>query len=237
MDILRDDNVNLLRDTTPEIPQMGDFGADVTAPSRLDVLPDGREVVVIGDPQGDKAFTHKQGEHNLLGYEGTCGLCSCENVLRSFGLDVTESDITVFAAERGLCDTGNPDPRQNGGTTAEWQAEILTRHGIPASASRGGSLEDLAANIEQGRGVIAEVDAGVIWDEPSFSNWLGQPNHAIAVTGVARDPMTGDIRGFFINDSGTGKAAQFVDASVMNEAWVQAGGEQVVTAEDRPYVS
>jgi hypothetical protein len=234
MDMLSDDD--LLRDAAKEVPQLSDFGADVEIPSQVDVLPDGREVVIIGDPDGDKAFTHKQGD-NWLGYEGTCGLCSCENVLKSFGLDVTETDIVTFAAQRGLCGTDDPDPRQNGGTTAEWQSEILTRHGIPASASYGGSLEDLAGNIEQGKGVIAEVDAGVLWDQPSYSNWSGQPNHAITVTGVARDPMTGDVQGFFINDSGTGKAAQFVEASVMREAWEQAGGTQVVTTESRPFTS
>jgi hypothetical protein len=234
MDMLRDDDLG--RDGAADVPQLSDFSADLEIPSQLDVLPDGRDAVIIGDPEGDKAFTHKQGD-NWLGYEGTCGLCSCENVLRSFGLDVTETDIVTFAAQRGLCGTDDPDPRQNGGTTTEWQAEILTRHGIPASASYGGSMEDLAGNIEQGRGVIVEVDAGVLWERPEYSNWLGQPNHAITVTGVARDPMTGDIQGFFINDSGTGKAAQFVDASVMREAWEQAGGQQVVTAENRSYTN
>jgi hypothetical protein len=82
-----------------------------------------------------------------------------------------------------------------------------------------------------------EVDAGVIWDNPSYSNWLGLPNHAITVTGVARDPMTGDVQGFYINDSGTGKAAQFVDVSTMREGWEQAGGTQVVTADSRTFAA
>ena len=201
----------------------------------MEVLPDGRDTVVIGDPQGDKEFTHRQGD-NWLGFEGTCGLCSCENVLRSFGLDVSETDMVIFAAQRGLCGCDDPNPAQNGGTTAEWQAEILTRHGVPASAFYGGSLDDLAGNIEQGRGVIIEVNAGVLWDNANYDSG-DRANHAITVTGVARDPMTGDIQGFFINDSGTGKAAQFVDASVMREAWEEAGGQQVVTAETRPYTN
>ena len=221
----------------PEVPaevrDAKDFDALAEVPSHLDVLPDGRETIVIGDPEGDKAFTHQQGD-NWLGYLGTCGLCSCENILRSFGLDVTETDMVVFAAQRGLCNTDDPDPRNCGGATPFALADILTRHGIAADTLLNGSLEDLAGNIEQGRGVIIGVNAGVLWNDAN-SDSGGPANHAITVTGVARDPMSGEIQGYFINDSGTGKAGQFVDAAVMREAWEEAGGVQVVTAESRPY--
>ena len=223
------------RDAPADVPQLNDFGKDLEVPSHVDVLPDGRDTVVIGDPEGDKEFTHLQGD-NWLGFQGTCGLCSCENVLRSFGLDVSETDMVIYAVQRGLCGYDDPDPAHNGGTTTEWQADILTRHGVPASAFYGGTLEDLAGNIELGRGVIIEVNAGVLWDNANYDSG-SNANHAITVTGVARDPMTGEIQGFFINDSGTGKADQFVDASVMHEAWEEAGGEHVVTAETRPYTN
>lgn len=230
-DMFRNDD--LIQEALADVPELSDFARDLEIPSQVDVLPDGRDTVVIGDPEGDKAFTHRQGD-NLLGFQGTCGLCSCENVLRSFGLDVTETDMVIFAAQRGLCAIDDADPAHCGGTTTEWQAEILTRHGVPASAFYGSSIEDLAGNIELGRGVIIEVNAGVLWDNASYDSGSA-PNHAITVTGVARDPMTGDIQGFFVNDSGTGKAAQFVDVSVMREGWEEVGGEQVVTAETRPY--
>ena len=228
-DRFRDD---LIRDVPADVPKLSDFG-DLEVPSSVDVLPDGRDTVVIGDPDGDKAFTHQQGD-NWLGFQGTCGLCSCENVLRSFGLDISETDMVIYAAQRGLCVCDNPDPAHNGGTTLEGQVAILAGHGVPASAFYGSSLEDLAGNIEQGRGVIIAVDAGVLWDSAMYDGG-GSPNHAITVTGVARDPMTGEIQGFFVNDSGTGKAAQFVDASMMREAWEEVGGLQVATTEARPY--
>lgn len=215
----------------PEVPELKDFALEV--PSHLDVLPDGRETVVIGDPEGDKAFTHQQGQ-NSLGFLGTCGLCSCENVLRSFGLDVSETSIVIFASETGLCNSDNPDPAQCGGTSFLGISEILNRHGIPADWSLGESLDDLAANLEQGRGVIIGVNAGALWNDAN-SDSGGPANHAVTVTGVARDPSTGEVQGFFINDSGTGKAAQFVDAALMRECWEDAGGIQVVTAESRPY--
>jgi hypothetical protein len=215
----------------PEVPELKDFALEV--PSHLDVLPDGREIVVIGDPEGDKAFTHQQGQ-NSRGFLGTCGLCSCENVLRSFGLDVSETSMVIFASELGLCTADNPDPAQCGGTSPMAIAEILTRHGIPADCSFDGSLDGLAANIEQGRGVIIGVNAGALWNDAN-SDSGGPANHAITVTGVARDPSTGEVQGFFINDSGPGRAAQFVDAALMRECWEDAGGTQIVTAESRPY--
>jgi hypothetical protein len=230
-DIFKNDD--LTRDVPADIPRIRDFGTDLEVPSEVTVLPDGRETVVIGDPEGDKRFTHAQGD-NILGFEGTCGLCSCENVLRSFGLEVTETDMVFFATVRGLCTCEDPDPRMNGGTTPADRADILTRLGVPASASYGGSIEDLAGNIEQGKGVIIAVNAGVLWNDANADSG-NVSNHAITVTGVARDPATGDIQGFFINDSGTGEAGKFVDASLMREAWEKVGGSQVVTAESRPF--
>jgi hypothetical protein len=222
-------------DLVPEVPSEVADPKDVSleVPTHLDVLPDGRETVVIGDPEGDKAFTHQQGQ-NSLGYLGTCGLCSCENVLRSFGLDVSETSVVIFASELGLCGTDDPDPAHCGGTSALSIAEILTRHGVPADWHLQGSLDDLAGNIEQGRGVIVLVNAGALWNDANHDSG-GAPNHAITVTGVARDPNTGAIQGFYINDSGPGTAAQFVDAAHMRECWEDASGIQIVTAESRHY--
>ena len=222
---------DLVPEVPREVPDLKDFGLEV--PTHLDVLPDGRETVVIGDPEGDKAFTHRQGQ-NSLGFLGTCGLCSCENVLRSFGLDVSETSMVIFASELGLCEADSPDPAQCGGASPMAIAEILTRHGVPADCAFGGSLEELAGNIEQGRGVIIGVNAGALWNDAN-SDSGGPANHAITVTGVARDPSTGEVQGFFINDSGPGRAAQFVDAALMRECWEDAGGTQIVTAESRPY--
>jgi hypothetical protein len=41
--------------------------------------------------------------------------------------------------------------------------------------------------------------------------------------------MSGQIQGFYINDSGNGKSAEFVPESVMTKAWVDTGGQCVVT--------
>jgi hypothetical protein len=111
------------------------------------------------------------------------------------------------------------------------QAQILTDFGVPASPEQLGSLEDLAARIDNGQGAIIEVDAGLLWNEPS-AYAFGGANHAIVVTGIGRDPDTGEIVGVYINDSGRGwpeDSGRFVSAEDMDAAWVQAGGMCVTT--------
>jgi hypothetical protein len=204
----------------------------VDVPSYTDVLPDGRETVVIGDPLGDAGNTHRQGQNDFE-FEGTCGLVSCEDVLRQFGVDVSETDVVRHALQKGLCSVSE-DPAKAGGTSAEGRVEILRDFGVPAHLELRGDVQKLADNIERGHGVIAAVDAGVLWDDANYLAQDGGTNHAVVVTGVAREPGTGALQGFYINDSGTGKAAQFIDVKLMQEAWAAPGGTTTVTDDVRP---
>jgi len=181
-------------------------------PKQLVVLSDGSEALVIGDVEGLRQHGHKQG-NNELGFLGDCGLVSCENVLRGFGHEVTENDIVGYAAENGLCAI-HERAELAGGTTMQDQAEILAAFGVPAHSETDCSLEDLAEYMEEGRGVIIEVDSSVLWDQPSFT--LGNVDHAITLTGVARDPASGEILGFYVNDSGSGSSGLFVDRDKMD---------------------
>lgn len=204
--------------------QQPDLDSDV--PHHLDVLPDGSETLVGGDVDRFADYVHRQGD-NPYGYEGTCGLCSCEGVLRQFGVDVTEGDMVTHAIVHGMCTTeGSADMR--GGTSLEDQARILGDYGVPAHTEQASSLEDLAADLEQGHGVIVGVNAGVLWDDANSYDG-GQANHAVVPIGVARDPSTGQLQGFYINDSGPNESARFVDAATMADAWLNAGGGCVVT--------
>lgn len=195
-------------------------------PALLDVLPDGREAIVIGDVQQLADLGHRQGA-NTLGFEGTCGICSCEGVLRQFGIEVTESELVEHAALNGECAIVL-DLEKCGGTSGFDQAEILRDHGVPAHMEQVDSLEDVAEHLEQGRAVIAQVNCGVLWNDGNYFD-DGGANHAIVVTGVARSPETGEVIGVFVNDSGTGQAGRLVDATEMRAAWLDAGGFAVVT--------
>lgn len=214
---------------SPDIPFLKDADPWVDVPRYLDVLPDNTEVLVIGDVERFRECNHKQGA-NEFGFLGTCGLVSCEDVLRQFGIDATEASVVEYAARHGHCDI-TATPPECGGTTEYSQARLLTELGVPAHAEFGDTQEQLAQYIEEGRGAIIEVNAGELWDSPEHFGF-GELNHAVVVTGVARDPATGEIEGFYINDSGRGypsDSGRFVDVNVMRHAWEAAGGTCVVT--------
>jgi hypothetical protein len=221
-------------DAPPPPDDASDLGWLPDAPYHIEVLPDGREAVEFGDPEGCERFNHCQGE-NDLGFEGTCGLVSCEDVINQFGGDVTENDIVNFAADNDFCEKSS-NPAESGGTTPFGQVKILDAHGIPARVEVCDSLEDLAGRVEDGHGLIVGVNAGVLWDNRAYFD-SGDPNHAIVVTGVDRDPQSGDILGFKINDSGvppSGESNKFIDAQTFTIAWFgsESGGIGTLVATD-----
>ena len=220
-----DDGFDFISDREERLPELSEV------PVALERLTDGREVIVLGRPIEYAEVNHLQGD-NPFGYGGTCGLVACEDVLRQFGRDVTEADVLTYAIRNGLCATGGP-PELRGGTSVFTQAAILEGCGVAAQVQAMGSLEELADAIEQDYACIAAVNAGVLWDEGSAYD-DGGANHSVVVTGVARDPETGDLLGVFINDSGVppaGDSGRFVDAATMRLAWQDAGGTCVVTEE------
>lgn len=191
-----------------------------------ELLPDGREALVSGDPMGFEAFNHLQGE-SLWGFENTCGIVACEGILRQAGIEASEDDLLRYAVETGHCDVFE------GHTSLSDQVAILEGFGIPAHSEHGGSVEGLAANVERGQGVIIEVNSGVLWNQAShYGN--GDASHAVLVTGIARDPETGSAIGAFINDSATGESGRFVPREELETAWEQTGGKSIVTEFDDP---
>lgn len=213
--------------TAAELGSRFPFG-DV--PAFLDVLPESnREVLVLGDVVQCRELNHRQGD-NPFGFLGTCGLVCCEDVLRQFGIDVTEAEVVRHALGRGLC-TVTDDPAACGGTSEAWQARILSEAGIPARVETHGGLSELAEWVQEGRGIIVEVNAGELWNDANAYEH-GQANHAIVVTGAGIDPRSGQLLGFYVNDSGRGypgDSGRFVPADLMQRMWVNAGGNAVLT--------
>lgn len=199
-------------------------------PTYLDVLSEsGREVLVVGDVERCRELNHRQGD-NPYGFLGTCGLVSCEDVLRQFGVSVNESEVVSHAARAGLCEA-NGDREMCGGTTEWSQAQILTDAGVPAHAEFGRSISDLQQWVLEGRGTILEVNGGELWNNPAAYEG-GRANHAICLTGVAIDPASGELAGFYVNDSGRaypGDAGRFIPTDLMQRMWADAGGSAVIT--------
>ncbi len=140
-----------------------------------------------------KNLDYHQGK--MKGYIGTCGLCSCENILRLAGVNVSEQDIVQFAVKNGLCKCGGAE-EENGGTNYEGRKKILEAFGVDSSLLPQ-NLDSIAKAIVSGRGVIISVDAGRLWEDARYLNGL----HAVTVTSVDFD-AEGKIDSFHICDSG-----------------------------------
>lgn len=193
---------------------------DAPEPHR-ETLPDGQEILVIGDPESCADLNHKQGE-NLRGFEYTCGLVCCEGVLKQFHVNVGESDLVEHALRNGHCDL------VNGFTSLADQIEILRDYGVDAHKQHYNSLERLADDLQDGKAVILHVDCGVVWEDASYLGLCGgEGNHAVLATGVARDPVTNEITGVYINDPATGESGRLVDRETMEAGFVQTGGDAV----------
>jgi hypothetical protein len=206
---------------------MPQVGADIDVPARLDELPDGRRSLMLGDVPAYAAFNHQQGD-NPEHFRADCGLVSVQDVLQQFRAQAAEGDVVTHALQRGECYVDPAAASESGGTQPSQDARILTEYGVPSRVESGQTLAQLAAQVEQGHGVIIGVNCGVLWQAPEAVG-DGSVNHAVTATGVALDPGNGDIQGFYINDSANGKSAEFVSAVIMRVAWPDAGGWGVVT--------
>lgn len=214
-------------DSPEEDPASWLRDAAITVPVQPGRLPDGRPSLIIGDVRGDAAFNHLQGD-NPEHDRGDCGIVSCADILNQFGVRLTETDAFQHATRRHELHVMPGRPDQSGWTLPAEQAAILTDYGVPAHAEEAQPVERLALAVQRGHGVIAMVNAGVLWTDPQALGH-GQANHAVTVTGIARDPYDGALLGFYINDSGTGQSGQFISEHLMTTAFEHEGGFCVVT--------
>lgn len=162
----------------------------------------------------DQYLYKNQGSAHPL-YRGTCGLCSCANILRLAGVNATEKEVLDYARSTKdpndpgsmLCETDYFNPRFNGGTTPKDRKLILEHFGISSSLISVISKEDgspseenvtrIAEQVSSGKGVILSVHANILrYDAPAKSG----DNHAVTVTSVKKD-KDGKVLGFYICDS------------------------------------
>lgn len=171
--------------------------------------PDGSEV--YNSPlETEKDLCPKQGNARVM-FKGTCGLCSCANILRLAGVDYREGDMIDYAAGEHLCATGSRNVGRNGGTTPASRQAILEHFGIKSSivpldqptgdsdAFPESNIDKIAQCVSQGRGVIISVHADSLWhNNPKPANDL----HAVTIVSVRK--VGGRVVGFYINDTGMG---------------------------------
>ena len=169
---------------------------------------DGKSIIYNTPEETGMQLDSKQGK--VIGYQHTCGIVSCVNILRLAGRTITsEKELVYYAIQNGpLCRINH------GGTNPQNRKDILSAFGIE-SELKPSSIDNIAQYVEDGRGVIISVYAGKLWNRPCFYTSL----HAVIVTSVQRSP-SGDLEGFFLCDSGTlGKDnARFYSAVHLEQA-------------------
>ena len=150
-------------------------------------------------------------------FQGTCGLCSCANILRMAGVNYSEKDMIDYACSvnnprlflNKLCMIKKNDAAASGGTNAFHRKKILEHFGIKSSVipvtmknemATDGTLEDIADFVKQGKGVIISVDPFGL-DRNRYRGPGGR--HAVTVTSVKCN-KDGSIAGFYICDSNFG---------------------------------
>lgn len=145
-------------------------------------------------------------------FQGTCGLCSCANIVRLSGVIASEKDMVDYASTAmtgnmvtpHLCDTGFSDPGMNGGTSPLDRQEILSHFGIDSGLFplESDPMKQIGQYVSEGRGVIISVHADTLWydDYPDPGNG---DLHAVTVTSVKTD-NNGNVLGLYICDSAQG---------------------------------
>lgn len=163
----------------------------------------------------DKYLYSKQGSA-YDNFKGTCGLCSCANILRLAGVDIGEKEIIDYAANMQggmfsakLCTVNPFNPAASGGTTPKQRQQILDYFGISSSiwnvkTDTNGrtsidTINDIGKWVSEGRGVIVDVDAGLFYNSPKNYG----KGHAVTITSVEKNKY-GDVTAFYILDSNQG---------------------------------
>jgi hypothetical protein len=182
-----------------------------------------RGEVLGGDPVDRTDLWHQQGQ-NDRGFAQDCALVSVMETARDCAVDVSENDVVDRAVATGRCDTSHPyeERDRNGGSWGEAVHQLLSDYGIANEVVNPTDVEELARYVENGQGVIAEVNADELWDDSPFGSpgyygedGLAEVNHAVQVTGTVRD-ASGELTGFVVNDTGTEDGAGTV---VPLETW------------------
>lgn len=155
----------------------------------------------------------------------TCAIVSQQMILRDFGIDLSEAQLTYDATANGWL--------SDGGTSMLNMGALLEHYGVETHYGQGGGVESLIEELAQGHRVIAAVDSGELWGEdPPFADWLDPAgaDHALVIKGL--DTSNPDNIQVIVNDpgdpAGGGKPyplSQFVDA------WTDSGQSYVSTTE------
>lgn len=186
------------------------------AESRFGYTEDREGNLVYDSPmEMDNYLYREQGKANPF-YQGTCGICSCANILRLAGVNTTEAEALSYASHTKDPDTGKPlcvrntwNVGDNGATSAKDRQLILKHFGIDSvqldikidanGENSPDNIDQIAKMVSNGNGVIISVHSDMLW----YNKPYGRKYHAVTVTSVKKD-KSGKVLGFYICDTGKG---------------------------------
>ena len=137
--------------------------------------------------------------HVLQTTDFTCAVVSQQMVLKEFGIDLSETQLSVEARENGWLEL--PDGISPGGTMPIDMNNLLESHGV--DSHHGSGIEDMVSELAQGHKVIVGVDSGELSRTDGIFEDLfhgEQADHAIVVKGIKLDEQGEPI--VVVNDPG-----------------------------------
>jgi len=143
-----------------------------------------------------------------------CGVQSAQQIIYlATGKKLDETALLQDAIKKGNANPGPnpPDLKLAGGTQADQRQRILKDHGV-ASSIQPTTRANLEQAIKDGKGVIVNVDAGVLYNA---ARHLGK-GHTVTVTGGTFDD-NGHLTTVNLNDTGSG-----IQRTVSADAFIKA---------------
>jgi len=151
-----------------------------------------------------------------------CGVESSRQIInQANGSNVGEGALLQNAINNGFATgtPGSPPVFANGGTGPAGRQSILAGATPPiASTVQSSNLTNIGLASSQGQGVIANLDAALLWNNvPGVATPPPGSFHAVVVTGVDYDDAGNPVN-VIINDTGTGQCGRRVPAAQWNQA-------------------
>jgi hypothetical protein len=165
----------------------------------------------IGDPYGAaKLIFHQEGP--------SCAVSTQFEVLKSRGVAVKIEDLATEGRDKGyFVDYAQTDGSRAGGTSWSHLDSLITDHGVKAESVSQATQSQLDAAVKKTGDAIVYVFPKGFWADPKIGD---RETHAVYITGAEQD-TSGKIRGYYINDTGTGEAARYISAADFYKVWTK----------------
>lgn len=166
----------------------------------------------IGDPYAKVPYIVQQ-------LNGTCGVGAQYEALKARGQDVTMAGLTKTAFDHGwYTEYTTEADTMSGGTQWNSARALLKLRGVATAAVDHATDPELAKAVRASGDAIVVVNPKIFWNEPSVPDGS---SHLVYVSGMEVDGK-GAVRGYYVNDTGTGEGGRFVPIKLFDQAWDHA---------------